>query len=172
MNNTIHIGKIVATFGVQGELIIKHALGKKIQFKKGEPIFFEINKGNLLPYFIEQSKARTPEEIVVKIEGINTKENAKLFVNKPVWITEEQFKNLAAKKAPIALLGLTIIDNGKILGKIEEVIEQPHQILVQIKMGGKEVLIPIHKDSLIKIDRKLNEVHVAIPDGLLDIYLQ
>jgi 16S rRNA processing protein RimM len=35
---------------------------------------------------------------------------------------------------------------------------------------GKEALIPIHEQSLLKIDKKKKQVHVEIPDGLLDIY--
>jgi 16S rRNA processing protein RimM len=31
-------------------------------------------------------------------------------------------------------------------------------------------LIPIHEDSLEKVDTKKRKVYVSLPDGLLDIY--
>ena len=73
---------------------------------------------------------------------------------------------------PLGLLGYTLIDEGKPIGKIDEVIEQPHQVLLQIKIQGKEALIPLHEETLVNIDHKKNEVHVTLPEGLLEIYLQ
>lgn len=171
MNEQIHVGKIAAVFGLKGEVILVHVLGKKVQFKKGEAIFIEMMKGSLLPYFVEYSKARTSEETAIKLEGIDTKEKAKLVTGKQAWISQALFQSYAAKQAAISLLGFSIINEGKNLGKIEEVIEQPHQVLVTIKINGKEVMIPLHEESLIKIDRKKNEVIVELPEGLLDIYL-
>jgi 16S rRNA processing protein RimM len=56
------------------------------------------------------------------------------------------------------------------LSPIEEVINQPHQILLRITLKGKEVLIPLHEESLDKIDHVKKQVHVILPDGLLEIY--
>ncbi len=49
-------------------------------------------------------------------------------------------------------------------------IEQPHQVLCAILLNGKEALIPIHEDSLEKVDAKNRRVYVNLPEGLLDIY--
>ena len=68
------------------------------------------------------------------------------------------------------MLGFTIINEGEDLGEILEVIEQPHQVLCSIFLNGKEALIPIHEDSLEKVDAKNRKVYVNLPDGLLDIY--
>ena len=69
------------------------------------------------------------------------------------------------------MLGFHLItDEDEDLGEIIEVIEQPHQILCTILLNGKEALIPIHGESLDKIDQKNRKVYVTLPDGLLDIY--
>jgi 16S rRNA processing protein RimM len=52
------------------------------------------------------------------------------------------------------------------------VIEQPHQVLCTIIYKGNEALIPIHQDSLLKVDKKNKKVFVELPEGLLDIYAQ
>jgi 16S rRNA processing protein RimM len=36
---------------------------------------------------------------------------------------------------------------------------------------NKEVLIPLNQEIVVGIDRNQQEVQVALPDGLLDIYL-
>ena len=56
------------------------------------------------------------------------------------------------------------------LGKILEVIEQPHQVLCRISLNNKEAFIPLHEETIKKIDRKKQQVIVALPPGLLEIY--
>ena len=170
MNNYINIGKIVASFGLKGELIIHHALKKKLSFKSIEALFIEDRKESYLPYFIQTSKAKDQEDIFVTLETIDTKEAAQKLIKKNVWLLEEDFRKMVGKTAPISLLGYVIIDHGKNIGVIDEVIEQPHQILVQIIFNGKEALITLHEESLKKIDHPKKEVHVVLPDGLLEIY--
>ena len=68
------------------------------------------------------------------------------------------------------MLGFHLLNEEEDIGEIIEVIEQPHQILCTILLDGKEALIPIHEESLDKIDQKNRKVHVTLPDGLLDIY--
>ena len=69
------------------------------------------------------------------------------------------------------MLGYKVIANKEVLGTIEEVIEQPHQILLSIIYKGKEAYLPMHEQSLLNIDHKKNEVHLNLPDGLLEVYL-
>ena len=170
MNEYINIGKIVATVGVKGELILKHALGKKTNLKGIEAIFIEQQKNSYLPYFVQSSKAKDNEEMYVQIDGVASKESAHRLVQKNVWLLDEDFRKVAGKTAPIALLGYTLMNEGENLGPIEEVIEQPHQVLLRITLNGNEALIPLHEETLQQIDRKKKEVHVVLPDGLLEIY--
>lgn len=170
MNEYINIGKLVATFGVKGEVILKHALGKKTTLKGVEAIFIEQQKKSYLPYFVQSSKAKDTEEMYVQIEGIESKESAHRLIQKNVWLLDDDFRKIAGKTAPISLLGYSIINEGENLGPIEEVMEQPHQVLLRITLNGNEALIPLHEETLHKIDRKKKEVHVVLPDGLLEIY--
>ncbi|HJY21761.1 MAG TPA: hypothetical protein VJ279_02680, partial [Hanamia sp.] len=70
----------------------------------------------------------------------------------------------------ISLLGFMVVNDGVELAEVIEVIEQPHQVLCKIMLGNKEALIPVHEDSLEKIDTKNRKLFVNLPDGLLDIY--
>jgi len=170
MNHYFKIGKLAASHGLKGDLVLQHSLGKKTSLKGLESIFIEERKDSFLPYFLEWAKIKTDEEVFIKLEGVNDKETARKLTPREVWITEEDFKKFAAKSSPIALLGFNIINEGEDLGEILEVIEQPHQVLCAILLNGKEALIPIHEDSLEKVDTKNRKVYVDLPDGLLDIY--
>ena len=164
-------GKLVAVHGVKGELILKHELGKKTSLKDLKVVFIEDKKDSFFPFFIESTKIKSGNEILIKLESIDSREAAAKISQKEIWFAEEDFKKYAAKSAPASLLGYTIINSKDRLSEILEVVEQPHQILCRIELKSKEVLIPINESFLIKIDHKKKEVVVDLPEGLLEIYL-
>lgn len=170
MKDYFSIGKIAATHGLTGEVVLQHALGEKTDLKGLQTIFFEEKKDNFLPYFIESASAKNPTEVYIKLEGFNTKESARRLSQKEVWLLKADFDKYASKSSPISLLGFMMINEGEAIGEVIEVIEQPLQILCKIMYQGNEALIPIHQESLEKIDKKKKQVHVNLPDGLLDIY--
>ncbi|MFN9710844.1 MAG: 16S rRNA processing protein RimM, partial [Bacteroidota bacterium] len=68
-------------------------------------------------------------------------------------------------------IGYTLLDKEKVLGIIDEVIEQPHQILCRLIINEKEVLIPLNESTIQKINHPKKQVHTDLPEGLLEIYL-
>ncbi|MEP7229353.1 MAG: ribosome maturation factor RimM [Ginsengibacter sp.] len=170
MNNYFKIGKLAGTFGISGQIVLEHSLGKKTSLRGLENIFIEENKNSLLPYFIESAKIKNEKEVYLKLEGITSKETAHHLIKKEVWLTENDFKKLAASAAPISLLGYIVINEKEEIGEVIEVIEQPHQVLCKILIDGKEALLPVHEDSLEKIDKKNRKLFLNLPKGLLDIY--
>ena len=170
MTEYFKIGKFVSAFGLKGELILKHNLGKKTSLKGLKAIFIEERKESFVPWFVESAKIKTGEEVYLKLEGINIREQASKLTQKEVWIPEPDFKKFSAKSSPINLLGYEIVEEEKMLGKILEVIEQPHQILCRIEFNNKEAFIPLHEETLKKIDKKNQRVTVSLPPGLLEIY--
>lgn len=171
MTEYYKIGKLVSAFGLKGEMILKHNLGKKTSLKGLTALFIEEKKQSFIPWFISEAKIKSDDEIYLSLQDVNTREAAIKLTQKEVWLPEPDFKKFSAKTSPINLLGFTIFDGDKELGTILEVIEQPHQLLCRIEMQEKEVLIPLHEDTIRKIDRKNNRVIVELPEGLLEIYL-
>ena len=171
MDNYIQIGTLAATYGVEGELILRHNLGKKTSFKGVEAFFLETGENRWLPYFPLEVRIKNEEEVYLRLDGIMSKEKAGLLLKKGVWLEESLVRKLAAKNAPLSLLGYMVVDEGKELAPVLEVIEQPLQILLRLEMQGKEVLIPLHGSTLIEIDHKNKQVIVDLPEGLLDVYL-
>lgn len=170
MKDYFSIGKIAATHGLSGEVVLQHALGKKTDLKGLQTIFIEEKKNSFLPYFVENTSIKNAGEVYLKLEGFNTKESARRLSQKEVWLLKVDFDKYAAKSSPISLLGYIMINAGEEIGEIVEVIEQPLQVLCKIIYHENEALIPIHEESLEKIDNKKKQVYVSLPDGLLEIY--
>ena len=167
----LKLGRLVAVHGLQGEVVLKHELGKKSSLKGLNAIFIEEKKNSFIPWFIESVRIKNDTDVYLKLEGIATRESAMTITQKDAWVPEPEFKKLSAKSAPANLLGYEIINKGASLGKILELIEQPHQLLCRLEIQGKEVLIPLNESTLKKIDHKKMQVNVDLPEGLLEIYL-
>src|SRR5215210_690928 len=101
MTEYFKIGKFVSTFGLKGELILKHNLGKKTSLKGAKALFIEEKKESFIPWFIESTKIKNDEELYVRIEGIATREQAARLTQKQVWLPEADFKKYSSKSSPI-----------------------------------------------------------------------
>lgn len=172
MDRYFKIGKLVASFGFKGEMVLLHSLGKKTNFRGLEKFFLEEIKGSFIPYFPEHCSSKNESETLIKMEGINSKEESRKLLQKEVWLTAEDFEKFSSGSAPISFLGYCIYEDNQLIGEIIEVIEQPHQLLCKVIYQGREALIPLHEESLKEIDRKKKKIFVELPEGLLDIYLQ
>ncbi len=170
-NSYRNIGKIVSAFGLKGEVIVQHQLGKKIVLSKIKVIFLEQKKDEMLPYFIENIRKKGADDFYLKLEGIETKEAATKFMRRDVWMKEEEVQLHTQKNNPIAWVGYRVIDQGRDLGPVIEIIEQPHQILCRLEIDSKEVLIPINEQTLQKVDHIHKSLIVILPEGLLEVYL-
>ncbi|GAA4319009.1 ribosome maturation factor RimM [Flaviaesturariibacter amylovorans] len=165
------IGKFVAVFGLKGELILKHSLGKKTSLKGLQALFTEDGRDRFLPWFLAGARIKGEDELYIQVQDVNSREAAMRLAQKEVWLQEPDFKKFSGKSAPITLLGYHIVEEGKDLGPILEVIEQPHQVLCRIEIESKEALIPLNESTIRSVDHKKRLVHVELPEGLLEIYL-
>lgn len=171
MDNFLSIGKLAATFGIKGELVLEHHLGEDSSLEGITALFIEELEGKFLPYFVSGIRRKSDNEWLVAFEGVDSPEKAKRFVKKKAWLPETDVKKTASASAPISLLGFTVFDGKKALGKVLEVIEQPLQILLRLEIDGKEVLAPVNESTLEGIDHKKEKIFLILPEGLLDIYL-
>jgi 16S rRNA processing protein RimM len=170
MSEYRNIGKFVVTHGYKGDVVLQHHLGKKTSLKNLEIVFINTGADEMFPYFIQHTKIKSDSEVIIKLEGIDSKEATEKILKREVWINESDFKKYAHSSAPASLVNFHLINDGDDLGEIKEVIELPHQLLCRIYVNNKEALIPLHDETLKKIDKKNRQVHVTLPDGLLDIY--
>ena len=66
------IGKFAASYGLNGDLVLQHNLGKKTSLKGLEAIYIEEKQDNFLPYFIEKTSIKSDSETYIKLEGIDS----------------------------------------------------------------------------------------------------
>jgi len=134
------IGKLVAVHGLKGELLLKHELGKKTTLKGLRAIFTEEKKNSFLPWFIETTKLKSAEELILKLETIESREAAIKLVQKEIWLPEADFKLFAAKNSPVNLLGYTMLVplHEEFLQKIDH---NKKQVIVTLPEGLLEIYL-------------------------------
>jgi 16S rRNA processing protein RimM len=167
----IRIGKIVASHGLTGSLIMTHVVGSSTWLKKGQTLLLEMQKGSFIPYFVSQFKENGNKEYLISLEDIDKVESAKQLITKLVYV-DESILSAFAKESPLLWIGFNVIDreNGD-LGIISDVVNTGFQWIATVIYKKKEVIVPLTDQVLTKIDIVKKILNVTLPDGLLDIYL-
>jgi len=166
------LGKITKTHALKGEVIIFLDVDAPECYNNLEAVFLEI-KGQLVPYIIEELQVKGRKSIL-KLEDINSIEQAETIVNAEVWLPLTALPDLKGNQFYYHdVIGYEIHDvsSGTTIGKLKAIYESTGQDLFAIEAEDKEVLVPIVDDFIHRIDRENQKIEVKLPEGLLEIYM-
>ncbi len=162
------IGKVVALFGVRGELKVRLLTDIPDRFAELEAIHVGPDH-TLLP--IQRIRPYKGEMIVLKLEGIDEANAAEPLRNQELSIPLSKL----AKLPPgfyyqHDILGLHVYTlAGQDLGTIDDIIVTGSNDVYSIKTpNGSQILIPAIKDVIKQIDLKHHTMHIDPLPGLLD----
>lgn len=170
-NDCFFFGKITKTHGLKGELTVKLDVANPGDFKDLRYVLIE-DRGNLIPYFIENQKING-DKMIVQLQDVKKVEQAVAFMGKAVFLPNELMPELEDDDFYFQeIVGFKMVDvlKGEI-GEISDVLEYPTQAVIQVMKDGKEILIPIHDDIIQKVDKKAKILTVKAPEGLINMYL-
>lgn len=161
----------MATHGLNGSLILTHIVGNSKWLKKEQVLMLEMQKGSFIPYFVAQCKAANDEEYIINIEEIDKVDSAKKLVTKHVYVDESVLSGYE-KQSPLLWIGFNLIDKkeGEI-GVLEDVFQTGSQWLAKLTYKQKEILVPLIEQTIDKLDIKSKTIHMTLPEGLLEVYL-
>lgn len=157
------IGSVVKVHGNFGELKIQ--LNQKEKLK--EWAFLEIRE-KPVPFLLDSFRPLSGNEYLLKLKGIDTVDAASDFVSYNLLLP---LKKGAKRKQKVDddLLGFLLIDeNLGEIGRVEELIEMPMQLLFKTTFQNKELLIPAVEPIIQWVDEDTKEIGLDLPDGLLD----
>ena len=170
-NDCFFFGKITKTHGLKGEITIKLDVANPEDFAELRYVLIE-DKGNLIPYFIENQKI-SGDKMFVQLQDVKKVEQAVVFIGKAVFLPNDMMPELDEDEFYYKeIVGFKLIDAEKgEIGAISDVLEYPTQAVIQVMKDGKEILIPIHDDIIEKVDKKAKILNIKAPEGLIDMYL-
>lgn len=136
-----------------------------------DSVLIEI-KGDLVPHFIESISVNRNRGIVA-LEGVETIEEAQKLVNCDLYLPLDNLDELEEGQFYFhEIVGYRVRDE-KLgdLGTVRTVYNVPPQDLIAMDYQGKEILIPINDELTPSADKEQKILHVRLPDGLIDVYL-
>lgn len=165
-------GTFVKVNGVRGELVLKSNYYLSEEFESILTVFIEID-GILVPFFISNIIIRRDYSAIIKLDDIDSKDVALEFIDKNIFIPNENFPAFVDSTFVLSyLIGYTIFDNNdNKIGEITETFDIRKNPIAKIIINKKEVLIPVNNEAIIAIDNKNKIIKLNIAEGLLDIYL-
>ncbi len=170
--NYFLLGKIAKLHGYKGEVSLFLDVTNPDDYTSLDAIFIDINN-RLVPFFIESIKRKNNTFVSVKLEGVDSENDARPLLKKNVYLPEEILPKLEGTHFyDHEVIGFTVFDlkEGQV-GEIKDVIDFKTNPLLQIYQGEKEILVPLIEGLVKKIDRNKKEMHIDAPEGLIQMYL-
>lgn len=166
------VGKIVKKYSFKGELLIKLDTDDPQQFLEMESVFVEIHK-NLIPFFIEKSSLHKSTLLRVQFDEVHNEEDANALIGKELFLPLSSLPKLSGTKFYYhEIIGFQAVDAAfGPVGSIIGVNDNTAQHLFVIDREGTEILIPINDHFIKEINRTTKEIHLDVPEGLIELYL-
>ena len=125
--------------------------------------------GILVPFFIEEYRFRSDDVVLMKFEGIDTAEKARMLTNVQVFFPKKYMEEQDEITSWNFFVGFKVDDvrHGD-LGTVTDVDDTTLNVLFVIEKEGEELLLPAHEEFIVGVDRHNRILTVDIPEGLLD----
>jgi 16S rRNA processing protein RimM len=161
----VTIGKTGRPHGLKGELKLwveaeyeEDLLAAKAIFIGGRPYF--------------PTELRASGGLLLKLEGIDTRESAQLLSGKSLELRAEDIADAEDTEGLtfLDLVGFELFDTelGRI-GLIEDVLDMPQHYIAVVTYREKEVLVPLHENLIEAIDPEKATLTLNLPTGLFDL---
>ncbi len=149
----IPVGRVVAVHGVRGEVTVRYyndATTGTLRY----PSFFVDRAGTS----VELKPARIRQQgniFIMKFMGLETVEAVSFLLKKELAVAESDLALLEEDEYyDYQLIGLrTVTDRGRDLGKVTGVMHIRGRDILVVQ-NGREVLVPMTDDHIVKIDRE------------------
>ena len=160
------VGNIVGVHGIRGEVKVELLTDYPERFSPGATVYFG-PEGLARPARIEAARPHKGM-MLVKFAGVPDRNAAELLRDTLLLIPEEQAMPLGeGENYAHDLIGLQVVTvDGRVLGKVAEILYTGANDVYVVNRPGAEVLIPALKEVVIKVDLEAGRMLVQLPEGL------
>ena len=175
-NEWLVVGLITSCHGINGQLKVKSLSDFEERFLKAGTRWLQ--KENEPPSKIELTsgyKQPGKEIFIIKLEGINTRNNAEKLKNHKILVKTNQLPKLEKEEfhlMELVNLQVKTLENNefKLIGKVINLENEKNNLLViELLENQKKVLIPFVKEIVPLIDIDNNFLVINPPKGLLEL---
>lgn len=157
-----------------------HGLAGELSFSFTDDVFDRVEadylvcrmEGILVPFFIEEYRFKSDSVALVKLEGVDSGEQARRMVGVEVYFPKELAdEREEGEYSWTYFTGFRVEDEEfGLLGTVEHVNDDTANVLFEIRRpDGGELLLPAHEEFIVSLDHKNRSMVVSVPDGLLSL---
>lgn len=164
------LGRVTRAHGLRGEIRIQPHSGDPGVFTSLERLAFG---PGLVPDFQIESARTHKGQAIVKLAGVDRREQAEPLRNCEVWVSRSALPPPEAGSYYwVDLQGCRVVGvRGETLGEVTKVAETPaHVLLVLRTPGGQERMLPFIEPIVRSVDLVARRIDVAPPPGLLEAH--
>ena len=153
MNQFLLIAKVVSLYGKDGSVRIASYSDFPERFYSLKRVYFDFFDEK--KEFIVEHVQKKKNYLLLKFKNFNSDKDSEILLNKEIYIDEKDKVKLPKGYFFIHdILGTTVYQNNKVLGKIVDVLSLPANDVFVIKENGNEILFPAVKKYIEKFDVK------------------
>ena len=164
MNTLLEAGKICNVNGIKGYIKIFPWTDSPFVYENFESLIIDNHK-----YQIQDLKYHK-NFVILKLEGIDSANDAEKYKEKIVYCTREDIGELDNDSYFVTdLISCAIVENDVVLGKIEDVINTGASDIYEIRATDSTLFyLPAVKENIISVDIQNKIINVKLPKGLLE----
>ncbi len=165
------MGFVQKPHGIHGELVIRFQEEFYETLEECPTLFLEIDQ-LLVPYFITEEGLRfkSGESVITQLKWIDSDKKAKELCGLSVYVDEDDVVVNEDELTPNALVGYQLFDvDLGLIGKITDVNDYAGNLLLSVEYRGKEALVPLNEELIVRFDDENRELEMQIPLGLFDL---
>lgn len=155
--------RILKSYGTQGGVIVSTAAIPE-DFDIKEPVFIDFDELPV-PFFIEEFKAHGSKKAFLKLEDIDSLQDAEELVGKDIYFEFGEDDDYAG------FTGLEVFDaeTSRRVGTVTEYVDIPSNPCLEVRLPDSDetILIPCHEDLVDRVDEKKGRIFLRVPEGLL-----
>jgi 16S rRNA processing protein RimM len=170
-SSSVKVGYVQKPHGIHGELVIRFDEEYYETLEECPTLFLEIDN-LLVPYFIAEEGLRfkSGESVIAQLEWVDSDKKAKALCGLSVFVDQNDVVEFDDELSPNALVGYQLFDETLgLIGEINDVNDYAGNLLLSVEYQGKEALVPLNEDLIVRIDEENREIELRIPEGLFDL---
>ncbi|MEL7833086.1 ribosome maturation factor RimM [Fodinibius sp. Rm-B-1B1-1] len=156
------IGYISRSHGVQGEVLIIPDIYAPSLFDVLDLVRIETTRGDLIPARVESVRVQEKNNrlsFFVKFEHVADRTQAEELKNFSVFADRDVVESLLdSDERPLDLTSFQVFSDGKLVGAVDVMLENPAHPILQVTTDEQQLLIPVVEEYIVGIDEEAQQI--------------
>jgi 16S rRNA processing protein RimM len=166
------LGRVRKPHGLKGEFRVESYSDSPFVFEILSRVYLKRENGRPEKFLIESAR-RSEGQILLRLDGIQSRQRALDYVNAAIWARKRDLPPLEPDEVYLSdLAGFAVyLPDGSRLGILERAEMVAGQEMWTIRtQKGSEVLFPAREELVPELDLRAREAVIDPPPGLLEVY--